>query len=236
MKRHQKRLTISRRWNLPKKTHKWAPKTSPGPHTKEDAVPLLVAIRDMLGVADTAREARKILAAREVKVDGKVRTDPRFPIGFMDVLSIPRNNSFYRVLFDNKGKLVLVPIPKENTVWKLVKIMGKKSVKKDKTQLNLHDGRNILLAENRFNTNDTLKLEMPSQKMLGHYPFKEGHLSMITGGKHVGSLVRIEDVTVMRSSKPNIVKLEGGLSTVLDYVFVVGKKTPEVRIPEVKVI
>lgn len=236
MKKHLKRLTIPRSWKLPKKTFKWAPKTSPGPHGKEGSVPMLVAIRDMLKLCDTASEARKIMAAREVLVDGKVITNPKFPLGFMDILSIPKINSFYRVLFDKRGKLVLTPIPKENSIWKMVKIRSKTSVKGGKIQLNLHDGRNILLEENRFKTKDVLKIEIPTQKMLGAYPFVKGNLAMIIGGKHVGNIYRIEDISITKSSKSNIVTLEGGISTVMDYIFIIGKKTPEITVPEVEVI
>ena len=197
---------------------------------------MLVAIRDMLRLCDTAREARKILAAREVLVDGKIVTDPNYPLGFMDVLSIPKINSFYRVLFDKRGKLALTPIPKENSIWKMVRIINKTSLKGGNIQLNLHDGRNILLEKDRFKTKDVLKIEIPTQKMLGAYSFSKGNLAMIIGGKHAGSIHRIEDITITKSSKANIVKLEGSISTIMDYIFIIGKKTPEITVPEVEVI
>jgi len=197
---------------------------------------MLVAIRDMLRLCDTAREARKILAAREVLVDGKIITDPNYPLGFMDVLSIPKINSFYRVLFDKRGKLALTPIPKENSIWKMVRITNKTSLKGGNIQLNLHDGRNILLKKDRFKTKDVLKIEIPTQKMLGAYPFSKGNLAMIIGGKHAGSIHRIEDITITKSSKANIVKMEGSISTIMDYIFIIGKKTPEITVPEVEVI
>ncbi len=236
MTKHQKRLTIPRSWKLPKKVKKWAPKTSPGPHSTEWSVPILIALRDMLEVCDTASEARKILAGRNVFVDGKVIINPKHPVGFMDVLSIPKTNSHYRVLFDKRGKIVLTPIPKENSIWKMVKIVDKTTVKKGLTQLNLHDGRNIIVKNDRFKTKDVLKMEIPGQKMLGVYQFAKGNLAMITRGKHAGSIHRIEDFSITRSSKPNIVTLEGGLSTIMDYIFIIGKKTPEITVPEVKVL
>ncbi len=236
MKKHQKRLTIPRTWKLPKKTKKWAPKTSPGPHPKEWSIPIIVAIRDMLKLCDTASEGRKILAARDVLVDGKAITNSKYPIGFMDVISIPKNNSFYRMLLDKRGKLVLTPIPKENSIWKMVRIINKTSLKGGKIQLTLHDGRNILIKTDRFKTKDVLTIELPGKKLLGAYQFSKGNLAMITGGTHAGSISRIEDFTITKSSKPNIVTFEGGLSTVMDYIFIIGKKTPEITVPEVNVI
>jgi small subunit ribosomal protein S4e len=40
-------------------------------------------------------------------VDGRIRKDPKFPLGLMDVLSIPRIKKNYRVLIDVKGRFVL---------------------------------------------------------------------------------------------------------------------------------
>ncbi len=236
MKRHQKRLTIPRKWTLPKKEFKWAPKSIPGPHSKEDSVPLGVALRDMLNVADNAREVRKLLGERNILVDGKVRTDFRFPLGFMDVLSIPKINEHYRILLDRRGKIALRPIPKSNSIWKMCKVINKTTVKDGKIQLNLHDGSNILLEKDKFKTKDVLKLEVPSKKVLGHYPFKDGVSVMVIGGKHAGTITSIDEFNITPSSKPNMVKLTDGFSTIMDYIFVVGKKTPEIKIPEVSIV
>jgi ribosomal protein S4E len=42
---------------------------------------------------------------KHVKVDGKTRTDPNFPAGFMDVVEIPKSNDQFRLIFDTKGRL-----------------------------------------------------------------------------------------------------------------------------------
>ena len=39
-------------------------------------------------------------------VDGRVRKDPKFPLGLMDVFSIPRIKKNYRVLIDVKGRFI----------------------------------------------------------------------------------------------------------------------------------
>ena len=42
---------------------------------------------------------------KHVKVDdGKTRTDPNFPAGFMDVVEIPKSNDQFRLIFDTKGR------------------------------------------------------------------------------------------------------------------------------------
>jgi small subunit ribosomal protein S4e len=235
MSKHLKRLAAPRRWTIPKKTHKWTVKPSPGPHPISRAVPLLVALRDLLHFCDTAAEARRIIGAREILVDGIPTRDYKRPLGLMDVLSIPTANEYYRVLLDARGKLRLVEIPKKNAKWKLSRIENKTTVKGGKTQLNLHDGRNILLNKDSYKTGDVLKLALPSQKILDVYPFSEGNVAMIIGGKHAGQIAPINRYEVTRSPEPNVVHFDN-FSTIKDYVFVVGFTTPEITVPEVSAV
>ena len=106
-------------------------------------------VRDLLGYCDTAAEARRIIGSRDILIDGKVVTDYKRPVGFMDVITIPKTKENYRVVLDSMGYLRLVQITKDKAKWKLVRIEDKTTVKKGKTQLNLHDGRNILLKKGK---------------------------------------------------------------------------------------
>jgi small subunit ribosomal protein S4e len=235
MSKHMKRLTIPRSWSLPRKVVPWAVKPRPGPHPVERSIPLLVAIRDYLKYADTAKEAKFILGSREIMVDGKIVTDHKRPVGFMDVIAIPKTDEYFRVLLDSRGRLRLVRIEKERSEWKLVRIENKTTVRGGRTQLNLHDGRNILLEKDQYRTGDVLKIALPTQKIMDHYPFQEGRVAMIIGGKHAGQVATIKSYEVTRSPKPNIVHFDE-FSTIKDYVFVVGRTTPEITVPEVSVI
>ena len=39
-----------------------------------------------------------------IKIDNKVRRDPRFPLGIMDVVTIDKTGEFFRILYDVKGR------------------------------------------------------------------------------------------------------------------------------------
>ena len=82
-----------------------------------------------MGLARTAREARKIIGERKILVDGRIITDYRFPLGLMDVLSIPSIKKYYRVLSDPNGMVGLFEIPEDRAEWKLVRINNKTIVK-----------------------------------------------------------------------------------------------------------
>ncbi len=220
---HQKRLSAPKTYKIPRKIYKWTVKPSPGPHNKE-AVPLLIVVRDYLQLADNAREARRIIASGEILVDGVPRKDYKFPVGLFDVIKIPKLDKSYRMVFDEKGRYVPIEIEDDNL--KLYKIVNKTMVKGGKIQLNLFDGTNVL-GDNSYKTKDSILMEIPEKKIVDHLPFEVGALVMITGGTHAGEIGRVKDYKVIRGSSPNLVTVEvegRELTTIEDYVFVVGKK------------
>ena len=223
---HQKRLSAPKTYKIPRKVSKWVVKPSPGPHSK-DAIPLLVLVRDFLELADTGREARKIISSGEILVDGVVRKDYKFPVGLFDVVTIPKLEKSYRILFDEKGRYI--PKEVEDADLKLYRISNKTIVKGGKVQLNLFDGTNIL-GSNEYKTKDSILLRIPEKEIVDHLKFEEGALVMITGGTHAGEIGRIKSYKIVRSSAPNLVTVEGeerDITTIEDYVFVVGKKDSE---------
>lgn len=228
-------MAAPRSWRLERKVKKWTLSPSPGPHPVEESIPLLMAVRDILKLASTNREARKIIGERKMFVDGRIVTDYRFPLGLMDVLSVPAIKKHFRVLMDPKGKVRLFEIPEDKAQWKLVRINDKTIVTGGFTQLNLHDGRNIIV-QRQYKTKDVLKITLPSQKIISHYPFESGKICMITGGQHSGKVVTIDHLEILKGSNPNVVYFKEGISTIEGYVFIIGEKLPEIIIPEVKIV
>jgi len=62
-----------------------------------------------------------------VKVDNKIRRDPKYPLGFMDVLTLEKTNENFRVLYDSKGRFVLKTLKAEEAKFKLCRVIGKKT-------------------------------------------------------------------------------------------------------------
>ncbi|MFQ5987110.1 MAG: 30S ribosomal protein S4e [Thermoplasmata archaeon] len=226
-----KRLAAPRAWSIPRKTGTWVVRPSPGPHPRHRCIPLTIVLRDMLGYTDNAREAKAVIRARQAHVDNRPVRDPGFPLGLMDTLSLPEVGEHYRVLLDTHGRFALVPIKKAEAGWKLARIENKSLVRGGRTQLNLSDGRN-LLVENGHKTRDSLKIAVPSQEVQEVLPLKTGGVVLLIGGKHVGQTGHVEEVVVERGSRPNQVRLKEGFSSVLDYAFVVGKQKPVIALPE----
>ena len=233
-RKHLKRFKSPRHWPIHPKEDKWTVKPSAGPHPIEDSLPLLIVVRDILGLADNSREAKRILNNGDILVDGQVRKDYKFPVGFMDVIQIPKTEGNYRVLPDEKGRLILHPIVKENVKFKLCKIEDKTTIKGGKTQLNLHDGRNCL-SDQEVSAGDVVHLEIPEQKITDIIKFKEGNIGLVTGGKHIGEIGVIKEINITKSVRPNTIIMETSdkktFLTLKDYVFVIGKEEPLISLP-----
>ncbi|MFP4000940.1 MAG: 30S ribosomal protein S4e [Thermoplasmata archaeon] len=238
MSRHNKRYNApTKKWGIPTKESFWAPTPSPGPHSTGRSIPLIVVLRDILSYTETSKEAESILAERKVELDGKVVTDKNRPVGLMDVISLPSLSEHYRVLFDQKGEFRLLPIDKSQAEWKLLKIDDKKTLKGGITQYNLHDGTNLRLENGKkYNTKDVLKLQLPNRKILDSYEFSERKMALITGGDHIGELDTIEEYEIVKGPQPNFVRFESDITTVEDYVFIIGEDKPIIEIPEVGII
>ncbi|MFQ5837568.1 MAG: 30S ribosomal protein S4e [Thermoplasmata archaeon] len=226
-----KRLAAPRAWSIPRKGLKWVVRPSPGPHPLHRCIPLLIVLRDMLRYCDNAREAKGVIRSKKVLVDNRPVRDPGFAVGLMDTVSLPDAGEHYRVLLDTRGRFRLVPLTEKDAQWKLARIENKTVVRGGRIQLNLSDGRNMLVEE-AHSTKDTLKVALPNQEIMDVLTLKKGSVALLTGGKHVGQLGRVEEVVLERSSRPNVVKFKEGFSTVLDYVFIVGKQKPLIALPE----
>merc|ERR1740124_829585 len=100
-----------------------APRPSTGPHKLRECLPLILILRNRLKYALTAAEVKKILMSKLVKVDGKVRLDPKYPAGFMDVVSIKKTDQNFRLLYDTKGRFTLHEVDAKNSKRKLCRVV-----------------------------------------------------------------------------------------------------------------
>jgi len=235
MKKHLKRLRIPKFWHVPKKHAKWAAKPRAGPHKQFESIPLLVILRDILKIADKGKEAKSIIKMGGVFVDGKARKDHKYPAGLMDVVAVPELKTRYRIIPTTKG-LELIEITAAESKKKICRIKRKTVVRGGKLQLNLHDGRNLLLDaadSKKYNTGDSILIELMSQKILDHVKLEKGALALITKGKNMGLLGKIEEIVVTKTKEPTktICNVDGErLEVIKDYVFVVGKTKPLIKL------
>jgi len=231
---HLKRLTAPKFWPIPKKKFTWTFSPSPGPHKKEECIPLAIVIRDILKLAESGKEAKRIIKSREVLVDGKVRIDHRYPVGLLDVISIPKIKKHFRVI-PYKNVLKLIEIDEEDSKKKILKIVGKKSIKGNKFQLNMNDGKNLIVNENKYKTNASLLVELPTLKILDYIEMDVGNLALITSGGNAGNICKIVEVKEGKFNvKPKLVcEMENKKIEVLkEHAIVIGREEPLIKVSE----
>eukprot|EP00080_Pristionchus_pacificus_P000753 PDM60773.1 rps-4 [Pristionchus pacificus] len=225
-KHHLKRLTAPHHWMLDKLGGVFAPRPTSGPHKLRESLPLILFLRNRLKYALTYTEARKICKQRLIKVDGKVRTEMRFPAGFMDVISIEKTNETFRLLYDTKGRFVCHRITAQEGNYKLCKITKVSVGPKGVPFVNTHDGRTIRYPDPHVKIDDTIVLDVNTSKITDFVKFDAGNLAMITGGRNIGRVGSI----VNRERHPGAfdivhVKDTTGhtFATRVNNVFVIGK-------------
>ena len=215
-----KRLNITKRLSIPKKEHVWAVKPSPGAHKSSESVALTSFLRDILRVAETYKEAKYLVTSGKVLINGRIIKDPKFPVSFMDVISLPSINMVYYLDLDNRGHFIAKREDARN--FKLAKIIRKVSVKGNKIQYTLDDGHTFL-GDNSYKVGDSLKVELPSYKVLSHLPFDAGASAVVLNGKHAGIRGRVKEIipgTANARAKVQIDGDNGSVVTLKDYVFI----------------
>jgi len=241
-----KRKPAPRFWPIHRKEVTWIVNPSPGPHKRENCLPLAVVLRDILNFANTRREAKTIVVQGKICVDGEVVREDDFPVGLLDVISAIDVGKNFRVLPSAKG-LVLQPIGEEESKFKLCRIENKKIVRNGHVQLNLHDGSNILVKladpknpqEDVYATLDTLKISLPERQILESTKMKEKDFGIITGGKNIGKYGKIVEIEKAEGKKRRnaLVTIEdekgNRYQTILDFVFAIGETQPFIALPEV---
>ncbi|MEM0031739.1 MAG: 30S ribosomal protein S4e, partial [Desulfurococcaceae archaeon] len=125
------------------------------------------------------------------------------------------------------------------------RIENKTTVRNGHIQLNLHDGRNVLIkvsdprnpVEDTYDTLGTVLLSLGENKILDYIPLEKGVLAIVIGGRNVGRVGKILDIIPgALKRRKHIVTLQdkyGNLfQTSLEYVFPIGRDKPVITLPE----
>jgi ribosomal protein S4E len=199
-KHHLKRLAAPKNWMLSKLGGIFAPRPTAGPYKLRECLPLAVILRNRLKLALTAKETQAIVVRKYIKVDGKVRTDKNFAVGFGDVVSIPKAGKQFRILYNTKGHYVLHKIKDAEVGYKLARVIrygkaskgiyGKNVLKTGQDAaipyIQTHDGRTIRFADPLIKKGDSVKIDLATGKVVGFLKAEVGNQVMIIRGNNAG--------------------------------------------------
>jgi len=225
MTNHQKRLSVPNSWPVERKTETFTVKAGAGPHG-EAGVPLLIVLRDVLGYADTRKEARYALDQDSVLINGTPVSDEERPVGMFDILAFAEREEYYRVFPGEGGRLSLTAIDADAAGSKLGKVVEKRHVPGGDVQLTLHDGRTLVVNDDTdYDGGDSVVVSNDDSEVVAHFEYEEGALVTAVDGEHAGEVGTVDAIQVTPGSADNIVRVtqdgDAGFETVEDYVVVI---------------
>ncbi len=226
MKSYLKRLVTPKSWTLLKKEEKFVVRPRPGAHPAKLSMPITLLLKN-LGYAATTKEVKKILNTKEVLVDGRRVKENKFPVGFMDVITIKETDDSLRIVLDKKGRLKVIPADKDEVQLKLCRVKKKTALKKGRIQVNLSDNKNILTDKNDMKVGDTVLITVPFQEIKQHLPLEKGALIYLIGGKHIGQKGTVDSI---EGNKLIYTAAKKKHESLKKYAFVIGKGKEAIKL------
>ena len=104
-------------------------------------------------------------------------------------------------------------------------MIGKHTIRKGKTNITFHDGRNMV-SDNHVHVGDTVQLSLPKAEFKAHMKREKGAKCLVVEGKHAGTVVSLKDIMQRKGGKPSEALVTAGeqeFITVVNYLFVVGE-------------
>jgi len=226
-RKHFKRIRAPKSWLMDKMGGAFTVRPSEGPHALRESIPLQIVLRDKLHFAKTGREVDVILHQKEglVHVDKKIRRNPKYPVGLMDIIDLPKVGASYRVLYDVKGRFVFVKVKKAEASFKLCKVEKKQVGANGISYLVTHDGRTLRFVDKDIHINDTVKLNLDKNEIVEKYSMSVNNLAYVMNGTNRGRIGVINhiahfdgnfDLVTLKDVKGHT------FTTRINYVFVIG--------------
>lgn len=176
---HRTRQETSMRIPIARKGTKYIARTR---SHLESSVPLVVAIRDMLHLAQTAREVREMIKAKKLSINGRISEGFNESIQLFNLL---KADKLYILSLLPSGRFTFVECPDTK---RLVKITNRKLVSGNALQLQMHDGTTII-GKKEHAVGDSLYLK--EGKINTHLVLAKGAKGIVTKGKYIGQEAKV---------------------------------------------
>jgi small subunit ribosomal protein S4e len=197
---HKTRDSSSKVWPIPRKGTKYIVVPS---RNHQNGIPLIILMRNILGLVDTKKEMKRLLHEKAVSVNGRIVHSEKHALLLFDTVELKNANKYYRLVYSENRKFGLEEIGEKETGKKICKLANKKVLSGKKIQLNFNDGINVL-ANEKINVGDSALINLSANKIEKVLPVREKAKVLLIKGKHLGSLgeiAKIEDKKIFVKSK-----------------------------------
>jgi small subunit ribosomal protein S4e len=187
---HLKRNKIGKFWPVPRKGTKYLAVSM---HNKNESIPLVVVMRDVLKLIKNKKELKKIINEKGIMINHKEIRETNYPVSLFDVINLPKIKKNYKAILSKNKKMNFEEVSEEESKTKVFKVISKKLLRKNKVQLNLMHGKNII-SDEKVNTGDSVVLNLEDNKIIRVIPMKEGQDVFVVKGKHAGHQGKIQEI------------------------------------------
>ena len=181
---HLKRKAIPKTWPVPRKGTKYIVRGM------EKGIPILIAVRDMLKLAQDRKEVKKILNSKIAYINSRLINDEKAALKLFDVLKL--KDKTYRLTIKNR-RYSLEEISARDAGAKIAKIISQKMQKGNKVQVNLDDGINYV-SKGKCKIGDSVIIDF-KEGIKKCIPLREKSKVFVKKGKHIGKAGIIEKLT-----------------------------------------
>lgn len=180
---HQKRLSAPKHFPIERKKASYV-STLKGSRSADSAVPAVLFLRDVVGYAETSKEAKEIVKNGDILRNGDRLGDIQEGLGQLDLVEFPETDEKFRVL-KNGNDLDFVPVEDDTVLAKVVD----KSVEGDDFVYRLHNGENYRTGD-EFDTRNTLVFGDGVKEV----ELEEGADALVVKGSHAGETVEVKEI------------------------------------------
>lgn len=223
---HLKRHSMPKSWNVKRKNVTFISRPAPGAHKKEYGTSIIILLRDILGYVKTKSEAVYAVKNTEILVNGAKVTSIDQPCGLFDIIEIKATKEKFTLLFNEVGRLKIVPTKDDLLI---AKVIGKQIIKGGKFQITLFNGFNVLVDEKQFkalNVEDSVAYDVSKKKITETMALDKGAFMYIFDGNFKGRFGEVKEFTLYNGLSRDVATIQIGTethTTAKDYCYVVGK-------------
>jgi small subunit ribosomal protein S4e len=177
-------------------------------HNQNNAISLMLAMRDLLQIVKTKKELKKLLLEKKIIVNEKIVGEINYPVSLFDTLSLPSAKKYFRATLVG-SKLQLEPITEKDAHVNVCKVINKTILKGKKVQINLSNGRNIISNE-KVNVDDFVMFDNQKKTITKIIPLVKNEKVIVIKGKHMGIKGKLIDIEKKGQNEIAKIKTDAG--------------------------
>lgn len=181
---HQTRNEVTKKIPIARKGTKYVARSL---GSLQNSVPVVIAVREILNLARTAKEVKEMIKEKSLKLNGREVQDRREAIYLFNLLQAGKT---YFLTLSPSGRFAFEEY--KGSGERACKAIGKKIMKKGKVQLNFHDGTN-LLTDKDVKIGDTVYIGS-NKKIVKVASMEKGKSCLVISGSYLGKSAKINSV------------------------------------------